>query len=584
MPNTNHGTNRFARTSFEGGKRGEGDIEIKLEKSGIVIPCVQVTTTYGLNAIPTASALVPLGRDARTGQPSSIYNVIQEIKQMSRVTIRLTGNLRDYSPDGSADGQKQQWPESEDGHIIFMGYVSGSSYRRSQGSVSLVVNFIHKLFDLASSSAGSADLVPGAPNSLLLPTFSEGSGGNKAGYGGSQFTPELRSELNTDFSTGIVNVLKEMCEHKLQTHDNEIYCGGGAPDAREDVGLQNPESNRRALGVIEDDGDWKGLTNGGTEYPLDVLDSQKQHAVQAIGLTCLQSLAGASMWSMLVGSLLPQFGVGIVPLADRAFIVPVTPSLRSDVNKCKTIYPKEYVDFAMTTMSTRPLYGVGIIANYTGATLDKASEDGKVCVGASYVAEVQDGDPAAYGQWMFQNAPRWCDDWVSTSPEEGKAAEVEKMLGEKSHDAVGEEEDAFERDLSDEVKNWNNALEKYAKQLYIANAIRDRSGRITGKLRFDICPGSTIIIGAEDLGNTSGVTGVDRLPTKLVGLVSRVTSTINAENTSASTSFELTHLRTDVEDLDGKRFSLELPPFFDEGFYGAPLVETLDVDPVGGTA
>ena len=65
--------------------------------------------------------------------------------------------------------------------------------------------------------------------------------------------------------------------------------------------------------------------------------------------------------------------------------------------------------------------------------------------------------------------------------------------------------------------------------------------------------------------------------------MSRVTSTINAENAAASTTFEVTNLRTNVEDLESTRFSLESPPFFEEGFYGAPLVSTLDVEPVGGS-
>lgn len=586
MPNNNHGTNRFARTSFEG--NGEGDIEIKLEESGIIIPCSQVTTTYGLNAIPTASVLVPLGRNARTQQQSTVYGVIQDIKQMAKVTIRLKGSLRDWSPDGDDSGTKKQWPKNDEGHILFIGYVSGSSYRRNQGSVSLVINFIHKLFDLASSSAGSADLVPGAPNSLLLPAYAEGAGGNKAGHGPSMFTRQLLDDMETDFSVGIVNVLKELCQHTLQTNDNKIYCSGPPPDPRQDVGLTRPDTNRRALGVIDPDGfDWKGLTNGGTNYKLDVLKSQKKHISEAIGATVYQSLAGTTIWSMLIGSLLPQFGMGIVPLSDRAYLVPITPSLTSDLTKCKVIYPKEYVDFSMTTMSTRPLYGVGIIANYTGATLDAASESGKQCVGASYRVEPPAGDPAAYGQWLFQNAPKWCDDWVSTDPAEGSAEgqgrSIENMLNNKSHDATGAAANVQPRDTSNEVDGWNDALERFAKQLYIANAIRDRSGTITGKLRFDICPGSTIIIGAEDLGSSSGITGVDSLPTNLVGLVSRVTSTINAENAAASTTFEVTNLRTNVEDLESTRFSLDSPPFFEEGFYGAPLVSTLDVEPVGGT-
>lgn len=593
MPSSNnHGTNRFARASFEGKGAGGsllltlpdlGGVDEEGNSKGVILPCVQFTMSNGVNAIPTAAALVPLGRNARTKALSAVYPVIQDLKQMARVKVTITGNVGDYSPDGAGGAQdgREQWPTGE--HLLFMGYVAGTSYRRSQGSVSLVVNFVHKLFDLASSSAGSADLVPGAPNSLVFPAFATSAGGNKAGNGGNLFTEELNADIGQDFSTGIVKVLKEVCNRPLQTHnaiagDDGVFCDGGPADGRE-AGLNKPSTNLRALGVLDAEGDWKGTTNAGTEYPLDAAKSQYPHAINQIGNTVFQSLAGTTLWSMLVGGLLPQFGMGVVPLADEAYIVPLTPALTSDTKKCKTIYPKEYVDFAMTTMSTRPLYGVGVLTKFTNATLSSGPGDGKVCCGAAYTAELAGGDPAAYGQWLFRAPPKWCEDWVSTDPETEKEKDIGKMLNDPSHDTMGEEAGAIDRDVDKETSDWNDSLKQFAQQIYVANALRDRSGRITGKLRFDICPGSTIIIQEKDLKANSG--GVDNLPTGLVGFVSQVVTTINAEAASATTSFELTHLRTSAEDLEGERFSLKSPPFFDEGFYGAPLVRTLDVNPVG---
>tara|TARA_R110000751_G_scaffold116345_3_gene215910 strand:+ start:1118 stop:2905 length:1788 start_codon:yes stop_codon:yes gene_type:complete len=594
MPSSNnHGTNRFARASFEGKNAGgnllltlpnAGGVDKEGNPKGVTLPCVQFTMSNGVNAIPTAAALVPLGRNARTKELSTAYTVIQELKQMARVRITLTGNIGDYSPNGAAGGtgEREQWPMGE--HLLFMGYIAGTSYRRSQGSVSLVVNFVHKLFDLASSSAGSADLVPGAPNSLVFPAFATSAGGNKAGNGGNLFTEDLNADIGEDFSTGIIKVLKEVCNRQLQTHnavagEDGVFCDGTPPDRRKKAGLNKPSTNLRALGVLDAEGDWQGTTNAGTKYPLDAAKSQHAHAINQIGNTVFQSLAGTTLWSMLIGGLLPQFGMGVVPLADEAYIVPLTPALTSSVAKCKTIYPREYVDFAMTTMSTRPLYGVGIVTKFTNATLPSGAGDGKVCCGASYTAKLEDGDPAAYGQWLFRSPPKWCEDWVSTDPETENPKDIEKMLNEPSTDGVGGAAEAFNRDVDGEVEAWNDSLRQFAQQIYVANALRDRSGRITGKLRFDICPGSTIIINAKDAVGSQG--GADVLPISLVGFVSRVVTSINAETASATTTFELTHLRTSEEDLKGERFSLKSPPFFEEGFYGAPLVRTLDVNPVG---
>jgi hypothetical protein len=608
MANRQHGNAPFARTSFAGESSG-ADIQIILTASGIVLPAVQVTTSYGLNAIPTATALIPLGKNARTGIPSPAYAAMASLKQMTPVEIRFAGKAGDYSPQGSAaaanNGAKEQWPVDSKGHLLFMGYVSGTTYRRSQGNITLVVNFINKLFDLASSSAGSADLVPGAPNSLVFPAFAKGAGGDKAGNSGGMFTKKLNTDIDTDLSTGIKNVLEEMCFHPLQTHnavgggDSSPFCSGLIGDSRdENTGarnLNNSDFNGRALGVIEANGDWKGITNYGKNYKLAVAEVQKDHAIQSIGQICYSSLGGTSMWSMLISRLLPQFGMGVVPVANGAYIVPIAQALRFQANQCRTIYPREYADLSLTTQSTRVLYGVGIIASYNSGTLPPgdAGNQGKACVGAAFTAKIEnEGDPAAQGQWMFQRAPRWCDDWVSTDPgpATGEERSIEKLLNEPSHDATGGAENAFSRDTGNEADAWNDSLERYAQQLYVANALRDRSGTVTGKLRFDISPGSTIKIQSQNLGpdlnalGTSNVAGVGEgagLPTGLVGLVARVTSTINAEQASASSTYELTHVRTDVEDTLSDRFAVDKPPFFDEAFYGAPLVDSLDVNPVG---
>ena len=120
-------------------------------------------------------------------------------------------------------------------------------------------------------------------------------------------------------------------------------------------------------------------------------------------------------------------------------------------------------------------------------------------------------------------------------------------------------------------------MRDYAKLLYSANALRDRTGSVTGKLRFDISPGSTIIIGTGDAGDISP--GVDSFPRDLVGFVARVVTTINSENASANTTYELTHLRTLEEDrtTEDGRISLEKHPFFEDTFAFAPLVESLNI-------
>jgi hypothetical protein len=95
-----------------------------------------------------------------------------------------------------------------------------------------------------------------------------------------------------------------------------------------------------------------------------------------------------------------------------------------------------------------------------------------------------------------------------------------------------------------------------------------------GKLRFDICPGTTLLVKSKGELKSEGV---DELASDLYGLVSRVTVTINSEQASAATTLELTNIRTDVENQQD-RFSLASHPFFDDNFFEtAPLVPSLEV-------
>jgi hypothetical protein len=584
-------TERFARTSFTDAAKvpfpRTGDVVLALPALGVKLPISQFTMTYGLNAIPTAAAVVALGRDARTGDPSPVYGQTQQIKQMTRVTVTLTGSPGDYSTAGVAGGGKVQWPAAAGGHLLFVGYVSGMSYRRTQGSVSLVINLIQKLFDLTQSSAGAADVVPGSPNSLLMPAHVPGPGGDQSGDPSAKFVTTLKNDMSTDFSAGLLKCLVDLATtSNLQTHGGEgqpdSYCAGVVLPGS----ISDPGSNERALGALNANGDWRGINNlGGPDapftalYPFNIEESQKQHATTMIGNTIFQSLAGTNMWSMLIGSILPDFGMGIVPLSDRAYLVPVLPTLRSDGNT-KKIEASELVDFSMTTASQRPLYAVGIIGTFSNGTLYDSPK--KSCVGGFFAVDAPAGDPAANGMWMFRPAPRWMDDWVSTEPDAAGSggSAVERLLSEESHDAVGGEPAAggVKREPADEVQSWNDSMKNYAKMLYSANALRDRTGTITGKLRFDISPGSTIIVGSDGIGDVTA--GVDSLPTDVVGFVARVTVTINSQNTSAATTYELTHIRTYEEDrftVQDGRISMQQHPFFNETFKRAPLVSTLDI-------
>lgn len=540
--------------------------------NGTTLPAAQISLTYGLNDIPTASAQIALGRDARTGVDSAVYAQVSAIKQMAEAEIYVIGALGDFTASGTG-GQRQQFPVAA--ASVFQGYVSGLTYRRSAGRVTMIVNFVGKLFDLAASSGGSKDIVPGAPHSFVQAAMEEGPGGIFYTSASTKLSGLLPPIIQADFSKAILSALEYIAKNnQLQTNDAELWCGRSLIDMREE--------NSRALNVIEQFGTWQGIaTFSDSNYmspyapkcPLLLHDSGYQLVAKVIGEQIGASLTSTSMWGMLIGSVLPPFGVGLVPMARGAILAPILPMARQHQ---ATILPEDYADFNLSAQSQRPLYGVGVMANYIMGTM--TDSDPKQCLGASFVALADNGSPINDGMWLFVNAPPWLEDFTNFDPAAADGdAGVLKMLGDVSHDAIGANDVAVNRDVGAEVADWNDGMRKYAQMMYAAQALRGREGTLVGKLRFDIAPGTTVKIAAkgDELSD-----GTDTLATDMFGLVARVTISINAEQASATTSFELTNLRT-AEENNTERFSMEEHPFFGADYFQyAPIVPELSLPPV----
>lgn len=564
----------FRNVALQVGNNTGADLYVVV--AGAILPAAQISITYGLNDIPTASAQIALGRDARTGDDSPVYTQVNAIKQMAEAEIVILGSLGDFTSSG-AGGVRQQFPFAAR-TVIFKGYVSGLTYRRSAGRVTMIINFVNQLFDLSASSGGSKDIVPGAPHSFMQGILEAGPGGTYYTTAATKLVQDLPQQLNTDFSKAILESLHWIASNnQLQTHDQGIWCKNAVSGP-----INTTQENSLALNAIDQFGSWEGIaTFSGSSYmapyastcPLLLFSNGYQLATKVISDQIGNSIAATSMWGMLVNSVLPGFGAGIIPMARGAILAPLLPMARKHQ---ATIFPEDYADFNLSAQSQRPLYGVGVMANYVMGTL--TDKDPKQCVGASFVASAKNGPPVTDGMWLFVNAPPWLEDFANFDPKAATGdADVVKVLSDVSHDAVGVNNIAVDRDIGSEVPEWNEGMSKYAQMMYATQALRGREGTLVGKLRFDIAPGTTIKISSK--GNELSA-GVDTLATDMLGLVARVTISINAEQASAVTTFELTNLRTAKEN-ETDRFSLEEHPFFGPNYFKyAPIVPELSLPPV----
>ena len=96
--------------------------------------------------------------------------------------------------------------------------------------------------------------------------------------------------------------------------------------------------------------------------------------------------------------------------------------------------------------------------------------------------------------------------------------------------------------------------------------LRGNTAELSGKLRFDIAPGSCVRIE----GKGERFVEEDETAVPLYASVYRTTIVINSENQRAGTTFALAHVRTEAENGD-PRCAIDKPPLYKEPWRGAAL-------------
>jgi hypothetical protein len=116
--------------------------------------------------------------------------------------------------------------------------------------------------------------------------------------------------------------------------------------------------------------------------------------------------------------------------------------------------------------------------------------------------------------------------------------------------------------------------DRFAEHWYKTELLQARYGEMSGKLRFDIAPGSIIKI--EPPKNA-----MRELPDNSINMyatVVQVSYAINSEQAQAGTSFSLAHIRTEAENNDTQLTTCETcgnenrPPIYNKAWKGGPLV------------
>jgi len=539
------------------------------------IPAVSFFSSWGRNEIPVAGCGFAVGRQAANGTtPASTHTLLHKLDRQTPVRVFL-----DVTGDWSAT---EGWPVGE--YLIFEGRYSGPGLQKSRGTIQATARFEHWLGDLNYSSALSSISHPNNPSQMTYrATISQRFSGAITGEV-RQPAGLFHTALSGFVTTGNVaqdlwaNCIKPMlCYLARQKHVKL------ASDLVSCFGLSAGDNTQAltALRKMEGPGADSGLDYSCYAAPLSLSLGQEAPTaiVRAIVSAIMNSQADSfcynTMWGKLIEGFASQFMFSIIPLVNRAIVVPFVPGLRSTY--CKAISNNDITGIHMNGQPKRPIRGVGLwLQQHTVAAPVTGQKDQAtlLATGGCWAP----ANPPLGGMIHMVAAPPWMHGVTLENHRGGATSGIAnnrpsstatQPIPEKDETLIGNGEGVSAEDV---LLSTNDMASRYAHSYYVEEVLRGCIGEVSGRLRFDIAPGSTVRI--EGHAERFIGSDVDKLSQSIIGDVARVNILIEAETPRAMTAFQIANYRTEAENEDD-RYSIENHPLYTTVFTGAPLVDEL---------
>lgn len=548
------------------------ELSLSMIVDDVVFDVVQFGADFSINSIPSASVVLAIGRKASDGTTAAqVHKDLALLKKDKTIKVFLCAK-------GEA-AENSEWPDAP--QLIFEGYVANVGFSKLNGKVNCVVSLTHWLSELNDSSAVSSLSHPSNPaeytfSSILSSDIKGGTGPDKpaglfATSIGVDITPDdIQEDL---WSKALKPILCKLGNNETTRLD---------ADLKDCIGVEGNDNSAvlRVLSRIEGDSESCGLalscytprmaiSDLFGEAPATVADSISE----AIGSDTVESFANQTLWAKLI-AYSGTYGGVIVPQVDKALFVPFVPGIRETY--CKTIQTCDYSYIQLDEPISQLLKGIVIMTNEQFSAGSAPTADRQVAsmvgTGGCYVP-----DPEARGMVRFIPPPLW----LNNIPYAAHEAKRSVGMGAKkpfssatTPQAENDPELIANKDglnRTEIVKETSSLYDAWAQYQYALDSLRGRFGMISGKLRFDIAPGSNVVIAgsAEQFLQEN-----DAIAQNMVGSVMRVSIGINAESQSAGTTLTLSHIRTLEENKDDK-YSVLGHPLYKQSFIGAPLVDAL---------
>jgi hypothetical protein len=506
------------------------------------------STSFAINEIPTSTCYLPVGRTVKGGrQRAKIHSAYAELLYMkkAKIFVELEGEQLPGRP----------WPKGR--KLVFEGYVSGLGFQRSRKSFNVAVKLVHWLVQLVWSSSLSEALHPGTPTDVAFKStlLSQPLGG-AAGQDSSlvldieSVMPGSLLTVGNDVWEAIKKLLLAIAEKPILNPSTLGFVS---------VGSQTNTAAIEALQRID-------YFGGPILRIKDGSASISVALAKFIGGEAVQSFGEQTFWGKLVGTYSPYLMLIFSPRVTDCLVRPFAYSHRTPYKL--GIRGEDYVLQDFDSVSDRPIRGIALYGAEdptASGVMSGPGEDLGRYMNSYYVPE--DCEECRHGSVMFFETPQWLHNALEIT-----AAQIDPTLKPRNG-ILGAATDVPPVHIEHpDVEPIRNLAEHLSRCIYARESLRHRLSQVAGRLRFDICPGSTVEI--EGVPERQTKAFLDQLSGNAVATVTRVTVAINAQAKQGGTSYELGWLRTEAENKSD-RFSVVRHPIYDVEWSGDPLIPEL---------
>jgi hypothetical protein len=531
-------------------------VSASLTVAGVTITdVVAVTATFELNGIPIASVDLAAGVNMKTGSPSSASSgTFDGIPLRSPATVTLTVFPSD---DGEQD------PGLPAGtYVIFEGYYIGTGWTRTREEAHFQVHLIHWIDDLNCSSMINGNYSPGMPGDLANAAIKQAFDfftDDQAGISAKPFINNANpfDDIWQGNLKPALEKLANMSHFKRQTIGIFKSQDSGNDEALKAL-MRMPCTGANAGNVGT-----KLNTAGDVNEP-----SLKASFRYSLTELIVNNMGYTSFWAKLIGELCPEFLLAISPAVSCANVIPFFGGLSTPH---VTISADEYNVARFNCHATNLIESVNLFHSMHSSTgIGKPGATPAVVANPDFFVPFgqypKGTDRDRRGFIMVKRPPRWL---ANAAPMGAVVSDTATFLQQDAHTGSrnnSRQPPAGKIDGRSGQATFKSIADRYCEHWYKTSVLAQRQGELSGKLRFDIAPGSIVEIKLPATSTSGGG------PKSYFAAVMSVSYVINSERPAAGTSFTFTAMRTESENSNPFLTS-SVAPLYTSAWSGGPLIQ-----------